>query len=337
MKTFLTLSVILILLYLIGYINRSGTHVEWMSRDYTNALKGFAILTVLWAHTGAWSGVEGIQFIAGIGVALFLLCSGYGLQIAFEKTGLKGFWKKRLFRVAIPFWLVETIGLLVTGQWDFKIWALDALLFRPATAFGWYIQFIAICYILFYFVQLAVMKRTFGETTALNEKLLYGIFLLWFLIDSLFLANPMMPFLRARQMLSFPLGVSIARHRKQAEAFFIKPGVFLISFVNGTMFMAVTQLRPVKESPYLIQNLLSLCTVLPLAVALISTTDRWRRLADNSTLKALGLISYEVYLVHVFTLGLLQGTLWSAIIFVGITLIGAWSLHMIFERFIKHG
>ena len=93
MKAFLTLSVILILLYLIGYINRSGTHVEWMSRDYTNALKGFAILTVLWAHTGAWSGVEGIQFIAGIGVALFLLCSGYGLQIAFEKTGLKGFWK----------------------------------------------------------------------------------------------------------------------------------------------------------------------------------------------------------------------------------------------------
>ena len=70
MKAFSTLSVILILLYLGGYINRSGNYIEWMSRDYTNALKGFAILTVLWAHAGAWSGVEGIQFIAGIGVVL---------------------------------------------------------------------------------------------------------------------------------------------------------------------------------------------------------------------------------------------------------------------------
>ena len=337
MKAILTLSAILILLYLIGYINRSGTHIEWMSRDYTNALKGFAILTVLWAHAGAWSGVEGIQFIAGIGVALFLLCSGYGLQNAFEKNGLKGFWKKRLLRVALPFWLVETIGLLVTGQWDLKTWVLDVLLFRPATGFGWYIQFITICYFLFYFVQLVVMKRTSGETEALDEKLFYGLFLLWFVIDSLFLSNPVMPFLRARQMLSFPLGVSIARHRKQAETIFAKQALFLVSIVIGLVIMAVTQLDAVKKLPYLIQNLLSLFSVLPLAVALISMTDRRRMLADNSILKALGLISYEVYLVHVFTLSLLRGTSWSALIFVGATLIGAWGFHMIFERFIKHG
>ena len=113
--------------------------------------------------------------------------------------------------------LVETIGLSLVGQWDFKTWMRDVLFFRPATAFGWYLQFIAICYIMFYFVQLAVMKRTFGETAVLNEKLFYGLFLLWFLIDSLFLTNPMMPFLRERQMYSFPISVSIARHRKQAR------------------------------------------------------------------------------------------------------------------------
>ncbi len=337
MKAFSTLSVILILLYLGGYINRSGNYIEWMSRDYTNALKGFAILTVLWAHAGAWSGVEGIQFIAGIGVVLFLLCSGYGLQISFEKNGLKGFWKKRLLRVALPFWLVETIGLRVTEQWDFKTCASNALMLKPVLGFEWFIQFIVICYILFYFVQLVAMKRTSEETEALDEKLFYGLFLLWFVIDSLFLVNPVMPFLRARQMLSFPLGVSIARHRKQAETIFSKPRVFLIGFFAGILFMAVTQLEAVKELPYLIQNLLSLFTVLPLAVALISLTNWWRMLADNNVLKALGLVSYEVYLVHIFTLGLLRGTLWSNIIFVGATLIGACGLHMIFERFIRYG
>ena len=66
-------------------------------------------------------------------------------------------------------------------------------------------------------------------------------------------------------------------------------------------------------------------------------TDRWRMLADDSILEVLGLISYEVYLVHVFTLGLLLGTSGFALIFAGATLIGACGLHMIFERFIKHG
>ena len=337
MKAFSTLSVILTLLFLSGYINCSGSYIEWMIRDYTNALKGFAILTVVWAHAGAWSGVEGIQFIAGIGVTLFLICSGYGLQISLEKNGLRGFWKKRLFRVILPFWLVETFGLLVAGHWNYKTWAFNALLLKPALGFEWFIQYIVICYVLFYFVQLLTKKRAFKEKEELNEKLLYGLFLLWFVLDSLFLANPVMPFLRARQMLSFPLGISIAIHRKQAEAFFNKHELFLISGGIGILLMAVTQLKAVKELPYLIQNLLSLCTVLPLAVAFISLTYRWRRLTDNRVLKVLGLISYEIYLVHIFTLDLLRGTLYSALIFTGTTLISAWGLHKIFERFIKHG
>ncbi len=337
MKAFLTLCVIMILLYMIGYINRSGSQTVWMSRDYTNALKGFAILTVLWTHAGAWSNIKGIQFIAGIGVALFLICSGYGLQISFENNGLRSFWKKRLLRVALPFWLVQTIGLLVAGRWDFKTWASNTLVFKPTLGFEWFVHYIVICYVLFYCIQLVVTKRASEEMEKRGEKLFYGSFLLWFLIDSLFLADPAMPFLRARQMLSFPLGVSIAKHRKRAEAFFAKPEISHISIVVGILFMAVTQLRAIKELPYLIQNMLSLCTVLPLAVALISITDRWRRLTDNSTLKALGLISYEVYLVHVFTLVLLRETPGSAFIFIGATLIGSSGLHMIMERFIKHG
>lgn len=34
---------------------------------------------IVWAHFGAKVGIGGIQFIAGVGVCLFLICSGYGL------------------------------------------------------------------------------------------------------------------------------------------------------------------------------------------------------------------------------------------------------------------
>ena len=47
-----------------------------MDRSFTTVIKGFSILTVVWAHTGAKLGMGGIQFIAGIGVALFFYLFG---------------------------------------------------------------------------------------------------------------------------------------------------------------------------------------------------------------------------------------------------------------------
>ena len=91
-----------------------------MDRNYTTAIKGYSILTVVWAHSGAMLSVGGIQFIAGIGVALFLMCSGYGLEVSYEKNGLIGFWKKRLLGVCLPFWVVELVGLFATGIFTIK-------------------------------------------------------------------------------------------------------------------------------------------------------------------------------------------------------------------------
>lgn len=92
MKVFTVFTLILILFYSLGFIkyNRHDNQ-EWMGKDFTTAIKGFSILTVIWAHTGARFGIGGIQFIAGVGVALFLICSGYGLEVSYEKNGLKDF------------------------------------------------------------------------------------------------------------------------------------------------------------------------------------------------------------------------------------------------------
>ena len=89
MKYFALLTFLIFASYLLGFIKKPEKY-QWMDRNYTTAIKGFSILTVVWAHSGARISVGGIQFIAGIGVALFLMCSGYGLEISHEKNGLVG-------------------------------------------------------------------------------------------------------------------------------------------------------------------------------------------------------------------------------------------------------
>lgn len=81
MKYFAIFTLILGFLYLIGFINTSrNSEIKFMDKPFTTAIKGFSILTVVWAHTGGRLGVGGIQFIAGVGVSLFIICSGYGLE-----------------------------------------------------------------------------------------------------------------------------------------------------------------------------------------------------------------------------------------------------------------
>lgn len=88
MKYFAFLTFLIFTCYLLGFVKKPEKY-QWMDRNYTTAIKGFSILTVVWAHSGARLSVGGIQFIAGIGVALFLMCSGYGLEVSYEKNRLK--------------------------------------------------------------------------------------------------------------------------------------------------------------------------------------------------------------------------------------------------------
>lgn len=225
MKCFVLLMFLIFALYLIGFAKRPGKF-QWMDRNYTTAIKGFSILTVVWAHSGARLSVGGIQFIAGIGVALFLICSGYGLEISYEKNGLQGFWKKRLLGVCLPFWLVEVVGLLITGAFSVKTYLLDFFFLKPATGYGWFMGYIVICYLIFYAVKRFVSVEN-------RMAVIIGAFVAWFVLESIFFANPDMPFLRARQMLSFPCGVLLAKHKEKIEVALTKTKSILILTGGG--------------------------------------------------------------------------------------------------------
>ena len=226
MKYFAPLTFLIFASYLLGFIRKPEKY-QWMDRNYTTAIKGFSILTVVWAHSGARLSIGGIQFIAGIGVALFLMCSGYGLEISYGKNGLKGFWKKRLLGVCLPFWTVESVGLLATGTFSIKTYLLDFCFLKPATSYGWFMGYIVICYLTFYAV-----KRLIKESR-MQMVALFGVFAIWFVLESVFFANPDMPFLRARQMLSFPAGVLLALNKDKIEQTLTKAKNILILTGGG--------------------------------------------------------------------------------------------------------
>lgn len=195
-------------------------------------------MTVVWVHIGTMLSVGAIQFIAGIGLALFLICSGYGLEVSYEKNGLEGFWKKRLLGVCLPFWLVELVGLLVIGTFSIKAYLLDFCFLKPATGYGWFMGYIVICYLIFY----AVKKLVKGGKIQIMT--LFGAFAIWFILNSVFFVNPDMPFLRARQMMSFPCGILLVWNKDEIEQTLTKTKNILI-LMGGTMclfFMTITQL-----------------------------------------------------------------------------------------------
>ena len=335
MKYFLTFSGIELFSVLLGFIGRSSEKIKWMGREYTTTLKGASMLIILWSHVGITYGIQHIQFIGTIGVSLFIIFSGYGIQMSTESHGLKGYWRRRIVSIALPYWIVEAIGLFVTGQFTIKRYVLDFFFIQPAMGSGWFMQYIMICYLIYYFFCVIFKQNRDCRDVDGEKNILYGAFLIWFVIDSLYFADPVMPFLKARQMLCFPFGVTIAKHRDKISELLDKQTVKMGGLIIGLVFMAITQLRVIKESTFLIQNLLSLPTVFPMAISAIAITKRRNWLLNNRVLTVMGLISFEVYLVHIFTLSILQPSKAALGLFIITTIAGACLLHLLRKELVK--
>lgn len=51
MKYFVVLSVIVFACYLMGFTIKIDKNIDFMSRRFTDVLKGFSIITIVWAHS----------------------------------------------------------------------------------------------------------------------------------------------------------------------------------------------------------------------------------------------------------------------------------------------
>lgn len=100
--------------------------------------------------------------------------------------------------------------------------------------------------------------------------------------------------------------------------------------------MAITQLNVVKNLPYLVSNAMALLTCLPMAIGIMTFGKSFGGLFENKMLAMTGTISYEIYLVHAFTLDLVRPSIAAVLSFIVITGILAYMTQFIIGK-IKNG
>lgn len=122
-----------------------------LSLEKTITLRGIAIICVILGHLKLLN-------IASFGVGIFLFLSGFGLTLSTEKNGLCGFWRKRVFKIWLPYFVVYLLGLMIDCFLYNKTYQLlDVLcsiiginLSPKLDASMWYIGYLILWYILFY-------------------------------------------------------------------------------------------------------------------------------------------------------------------------------------------
>lgn len=148
--------------------------VSLFSFDRTGStmLKGAAILLVLLGHAGI------VRMGGAGGVALFLILSGYGLNSSCESRGLKGYWRKRIRKVWLPYFFVGLLDVFVlkvrgAGAVLCTLLGLDLGLIADLTM--WYISYIFYWYLAYY-----LASRMTGKCPGENRRrlLLTGALLL---------------------------------------------------------------------------------------------------------------------------------------------------------------
>ncbi len=277
----------------------------------TQELKGFAMLTIIFAHIGyALSTDPAFLFpfsiLSGVGVNLFLFLSGYGLTtsgLKKEETILM-FYKRRLLKLFIPFWII--LGTFLALDF-FVLGKTYTLAFLLQSIFGifihadvqidfnspfWYFSFILFYYLLFPIV--------------FNKKRPWiGAIILYFIVWKTVQINP--PLLShvlnlyEVHMLAFPLGITGAwlmatQHHvvetckrmclSYAKYFYIPTMASLLWFISYFAIHA-----NVGAEPYLEER----TSLMIMATLILLFTIKKR---ESKLFSLFGVYSYEIYLLH---------------------------------------
>jgi Predicted acyltransferases len=258
---------------------------DFLGKETTTSMKGLAILLITISHMGDGFQIKTFVPLGGIGVALFLILSGYGLMESYKRNGLIDFWKKRVMRVLIPYFLwvcAFSAYRLLAGK--------DVTLLRY-----WFVEYIVIWYVVFY-LSTKFLPNHKWIVFSIAALLLY-----WFL-----------PWWKAQQSLSFIAGMLISVHRssimKISTRKYLLIGCFCILVV--IVAFGIKQWGPIGGEAgnalftnnvgdnYYQKKLAQVFIKLPVALTIIIIMELLSQYKSR-LLYAVGLVSYELYLVQI--------------------------------------
>lgn len=297
------------------------------SKNQGLALRGIFACVVVFHHLVLSKCSDSFLFtrfayFGHLSVAVFFSLSGYGLmrQLNSNNDYMRGFWPTRLKKL-LPAYVVMTCLALVQGiRGDFNVWHRMTIQLGVVDA-GWYCPILSILYFIFWIGNL--WKSTNDETTPAFA--IMGV-LIWTSISSLFLGQH--AYIRNG---AFVVGLLVGW--KPDEAFsFLKKHKYMLMGLGA--WLAMFQLTyGMAELPNSMAKFIT-CAMWVLVVVAISMKVQF----GNAVLRYLGMISYEIYLSHMFVLGELQHwfpqrqSSWMVFATIAGTLATATALHWIIGK-----
>lgn len=273
------------------------------NRNCTSTLRGIAILIIMMGHIG----VSGFDFrvfnpFGGIGVAMFLFLSGYGLTESYKENGLSNFWKKKMMRIAIPYLIWIPIYHIVM-----QLSPLGNMNHLEIIPRYWFVEYLLIAYFLFY-----ILFKYHPQKAIVIMTIIGGISFLT--LDNL----------RTEQSLSFITGIIFSRNKL---FFNNKNKEYILSIAFLSLFIGLISLY-IKQLPIIriydlesIQfKLLNLFIKLPIGISIVFVFFATKR-DGIKWLMHIGNRSYELYLTHIPFYMSIIGRMLYLIIFIAQTVI----------------
>ena len=274
-----------------------------MDKSSTTIYKGLAILLVILCHAaGAFGhGITLFTPCGGIGVAIFLLLSGYGLNEAWNLGGGKSvddapsppfhcWWRKRFLTVWLPYILLQLLAYWPFQPFDLCPFLLDLSCLKPLYHNGWYLQYLFLWYAIFYVVR----RVKFLDDRRIAVFTIISIVCFFALRE-----------IKAEQSLSFWAGIMLSERKElQEKLFHVQSALAFLLF--GIACLALKQVPDIRSAPQLAINAVQLGIKLPaglglMALCQVALRQKWLKFSAV-ILSAVGIISYELYLMHGYVL-----------------------------------
>ena len=308
---------------------------EPLSLEPSKAIQGFSAVAIILHHLSQSIPEDAGPFLflnkAGVlFVGIFFFFSGYGLYTSLKtkKDYLKGFLKKRLLTILIPFYMciaVFTIASCICGTtYNVKDLLLVLSGWSLINSHMWYIVEIAVLYLAFFLIYKLIKNRT-AATVAMT------LFVLAMMGGSMSLChgkdmtcpNWFMGEWWYNASLLFVVGILVSKHQEGLRKIARKGYVILVPLFAAltAVFGRITSEFLEKysywsetpgEDPRYIDKIRCLSVQVPfiicfvLFIILVMMKIRF----GNPVLKFLGTISLELYLIHnLFLTGLSKGTI----------------------------
>lgn len=162
------------------------------------------------------------------------------------------------------------------------------------------------CNILYYIILYVVLK--FFEQYKISIFLIIAIL-------SVFLTKGV----QGEQTFSFVIGVLLSVYRDSVRFYFAEKNkryatIGIPLFFVGALFLFIKQFPEVRDSSYVIMNVVQALIKLPFAMSIILMLAYFVRIRSNPMLYLMGLISYELYLVHFPFWHCADTTLWPSLL-----------------------